>query len=109
MVTRHRQLYIGIILALLLLGFALDRLGYMGPVRAYVETALVPLQRAITSTGQQVSQSVEQAESIAALQAKKTELEALNNTLMIENIRLREVERENQLLRQLLNYTRSNP
>jgi rod shape-determining protein MreC len=107
--TRNRQLYIGLILALVLLGFVLDRLGYMGSVRAYIETALAPLQRTVTSAGQRVSQSVEQAESLETLRTKNTELEALNNQLTVENIRLKEAERENQLLRQLLNYTRNNP
>ncbi len=106
--SRNRQLYIGIIVALILLGFVMDRLGYMGPVRAYVQTALAPLQRSATSFGQDVSQSFEQAESLEALQARNAELEALNNQLTVENIRLREVERENEVLRQLLNYSRSN-
>jgi rod shape-determining protein MreC len=107
--TRNRQLYIGLILALVLLGFVLDRLGYMGSVRAYIETAIAPLQRVIASTGQRVSQSVEQAESLETLRTKNAELETLNNQLAVENIRLKEIERENQLLRQLLNYTRNNP
>jgi rod shape-determining protein MreC len=107
--TRNRQLYIGIIVALVLLAIALDRLGYMAPVRAYVQTALIPLQRMMASAGQEVSHSVEQSASIQALQTQNAELEALNNKLMVENVRLREVARENELLRQLLNYTRSNP
>jgi rod shape-determining protein MreC len=107
--SRNRQLYIAIILALLLLGFALDRLGYMAPVRAYVQTAIVPLQQAMTSMGQRINRSLEQTESIEALRSRNEELEALNNELMVENVRLAELERENQLLRQLLNYTRSNP
>lgn len=109
MATRNKRLYFGIILALLLLGFALDRLGYMQPVRAYVQTVLVPLQQTITSTGQEINRSVEQTENIQALQARNAELETLTDKLMVENVRLREVERENELLRQLLNYTRTNP
>lgn len=105
----NRQLYIGIIVALILLGFVLDQLGYMGPVRAYVQTALAPLQRSATSISQDVSQSFEQTESLETLQARNAELEALNNELTVENIRLREVERENEVLRQLFNYSGSNP
>lgn len=105
----NRRLYIGIIIALIVLGFALDRLGYMGPVRGYIQTVLAPLQRSATSVGQEVSQSFEQAESLEALQARTIELEALNNQLTVENIQLKEVARENELLRQLLNYSRSNP
>jgi rod shape-determining protein MreC len=52
---------------------------------------------------------MEQSASVQAIQARNAELEALNNKLMVDNVRLREFERENELLRQLLNYTRSNP
>jgi rod shape-determining protein MreC len=107
--TRNRQLYIALILALLFLGFAMDRLGYMSAVRTFVQTALVPLQEAITQGAQNVSGRLEQSASVQAIQAKNDELEALNNKLMVDNVRLREFERENELLRQLLNYSRSNP
>ncbi len=106
--TKNRQLFIGLILAFLFLGFVLDRLGYMTPVRTLAQTTLAPLQRAITTTAQDVARWTEAAESIEAIRAKNEELEALTNRLMVENVRLREIERENQLLRQLLNYTRSN-
>jgi len=107
--TRNRQLVIGLILALLLLGFALDRLGYMTTVRVMVQTALVPLQDAVTTVAQDVSRQAEQTESVETIRARNAELEALSNRLMVENLRLKEVERENETLRQLLNYTRSNP
>jgi rod shape-determining protein MreC len=107
--TRNRQLYIGLILALLFLGFALDRLGYMTAVRTFVQTTLEPLEGAITRVAQNVASRTEQSQSLQALQARNAELESLNNKLMVDNVRLREVERENELLRQLLNYTRSNP
>jgi rod shape-determining protein MreC len=107
--TRNRRLYFAFILALLLLGFALDQLGYMTRVRAFVQTTLAPLQEVITGLTQTVSRQVEQTESLETLRTRQAELEALNNKLMVENIRLQEVERENELLRQLLNYTRSNP
>ena len=107
--TRNRQLYIGLILALLLLGFVLDRLGYMGSVRAYVQTVLVPVQQAITSTGEEVNRSFEQTQSIQGLQAQNEALIDERNRLEVENIRLKEVARENELLRQLLNYPRNNP
>ncbi len=107
--TRNRQLVIGLILALLLLGFALDRLGYMTTVRTMVQTALLPLQDAITTVAQDVSQQVEENESVETIRARNAELETLANRLMVENLRLKELERENETLRQLLNYTRNNP
>ena len=107
--TKNKQLYIGLILAFLLLGFALDRLGYMAPVRAFVQSALSPVQAEITTLAQDVSHRAEESQSIETIRARNAELELLTNRLMVENVRLREVERENELLRQLLNYTRSNP
>ncbi|MEW5961771.1 MAG: rod shape-determining protein MreC [Chloroflexota bacterium] len=110
MVTaRNRQLYIGLILAFILLAATLDRLGYMAPVRAFVQSALTPVQGAITTLAQDVSHQAEEAQSLETLRARNAELEQLTNELMVENVRLREVERENELLRQLLNYTRNNP
>lgn len=106
--ARNRPLFIGLILALLFLGFALDRLGYMTRVRTFAQTALVPLQEVTTGVAQNVSGRLEQSQSLQLLQARNAELEALNNKLMVDNVRLRELERENELLRQLLNYTRSN-
>ena len=94
---------------LLILGFILDRFGYMAPVRAILQSALTPVQASMTEMGQEFSAWTEQSESVDALQAKNAELEALNNKLMVDNVRLQEIERENELLRQLLNYTRTNP
>jgi len=107
--TKNRQLYILLTLALLLLGGVLDYLGYMSPVRNLVQTALLPLQSAVSETAQELSAQYQTTADVRALQAKNTELETLTNELMVENVRLREVERENELLRQLLNYTRNNP
>jgi rod shape-determining protein MreC len=109
--TKNRQffLYIGLIVALLFLGFALDSLGYLAPIKNVVYVALAPLQSTIAVTAQDISRQFEVSADIQALQARNAELEALANSLMVENVRLADVERENQILRQLLNYTRNNP
>jgi rod shape-determining protein MreC len=107
--SRNRSLYLALIVALIFLGIAVDRVGYLSSGRALVQTALSPLQGLISSTARDLALLNEQTEDVLALQAKNAELEALVNNLMVENVRLREVERENLLLRQLLNYTRSNP
>jgi rod shape-determining protein MreC len=56
-----------------------------------------------------MEQYFEVSADIRTLQMKNAELETLANSLMVENIRLKELERENASLRQLLNYTRNNP
>ncbi len=107
--TRNRQLYIGLILALVLLGFTLDRLGYLGSVRTFVQMLALPLQSEMTTTAQEISSYMEASEDVRVLQARNAELEELVNNLMVENVELKELERENETLRQLLNYTRNNP
>jgi rod shape-determining protein MreC len=107
--SRNKQLYIGLILALVVLGFVLDRLDYLGPVKAVVQTLLSPLRSEISTSARELSGYVETTTNIRALQDKNKELEALVNSLMVENVRLTEVERENETLRQLLNFTRNNP
>ena len=107
--TKNRPLYIALILAMLFLAFALDRLGYMAPVRNVVQTALAPLRAAMAASAQELAQEFQTSPDVRALQARNVELEALTNKLMIENAQLIEIERENELLRQLLNFTRNNP
>jgi rod shape-determining protein MreC len=99
----------GVIVALVLLGTALDRLGYLSPIREFVYLVLAPLQSAVTTTAQEIAIQFEVPADIQILQARNVELEILANNLMVENARLADVERENQILRQLLNYTRNNP
>lgn len=109
--TRRNKnwLYIGLIIALVLLGGVLDLYGYMTPLRNIVQIVLAPLQGAVSETAQELSNEFTTSADVRALQAKNAELEALTNQLMVENVRLKEVERENELLRRLLNYTRNNP
>ncbi len=80
----------------------------MSPVQAMVQTTLVPLQRVITTLSQDVLHVTEQNRDVKTLQARVSELETQANKLMVENVQLREMGRENELLRQLLNYTKNN-
>jgi rod shape-determining protein MreC len=56
-----------------------------------------------------ISDVVRSARDLRDLRQRNAELQAEVNRLSVENARLTEVERENQRLRQLLNFTRSNP
>lgn len=107
--SRSRQFYIGLLIALILLGGIMDRLGYMVPFRTVVLTVLSPIQQLMSSTARDLTYLTEQRQSIQELQARNAELESLVNQMMIDNVRVEELRRENETLRQLLNYTRSNP
>jgi rod shape-determining protein MreC len=106
--ARNRNLTIGIIFALLFLGVGLDRLGYMTPVRALVQTIVQPAQGALSVAASQAGDVVRRQQNIEQLQEDNAFLQGEVNRLAVENIRLRELERENEQLRELLNYTRNN-
>lgn len=104
-----RRLFIGFLVAIILLSYALDQLGYMAPARATVQWMLLPSQQALTPIIQTIFRQTTPSSDLIALQERVVELEQTNNSLLIENIQLRELERENSELKQLLNYTRNNP
>ncbi len=107
--TRTRWLTIGLVGALLLLAVALGQMGYLQPVRNATRTLLVPFQAGLTTVGADLSDLILSARDLRNLRQRNAELQAEANRLSVENARLIEVERENQRLRQLLNFTRSNP
>lgn len=107
--TRTRWLTIGLIGALLLLGLALGQLGYLQPVRNVTRALLAPFQAGLTKAGTDISDLMRSARDLRDLRQRNAQLQAENNRLSVENARLTEVQDENERLRQLLNFTRSNP
>jgi len=103
-----RHLMIGIVFALLCLGVSLDRLGYLTSVRMLAQAIVQPAQIGLSAVAVQASDAVQRQQSLEQLLSENTFLQSEANRLLIENIRLRELERENAQLRELLNYTRNN-
>lgn len=107
--TRTRWLTVALVGALLLLGVALGQLGYLQPVRNATRALLAPFQTGLTTIGADMIDLVRSARDLRDLRQRNAQLQAEANRLSVENARLNEVERENERLRQLLNFTRSNP
>ena len=95
--------------AVLLLGLALGRLGYLQPVRNVARALLAPFQAGLTTIGADIRDVLRSGRDLRTLRQNNAQLQAEANRLSVENARLTEVERENERLRQLLNFTRSNP
>ena len=108
-IIRNRQVYIALIIVFALVGFGLEQLGYLSPLSNLAQMVIAPVQGQMTRTADLVVGQVEQTTDIRQLQERNVELETLANGLMVENVRLKDLERENEILRQLLNYTRNNP
>jgi rod shape-determining protein MreC len=107
--TRTRWLAVAFVGALLLLGLALGQLGYLQPVRNVTRALLSPFQTGLTNVGTDVLGLISSARDLRDLRQRNAQLQAEANRLSVDNARLIEVERENRRLRQLLNFTRSNP
>jgi rod shape-determining protein MreC len=109
--TRERlQFLIPLALILIaLVGFVLDRAGLLQPVDGLLQRLTAPIQEGVSGVSTQLSEVAQTARDLRELRQRNEELEAQNAALLLENVRLREIETEAALLRDLLNFTQPNP
>lgn len=105
--TRSTVLIILILLSLA--GFALDQNGGLQPIEDLALRLVVPIQGRLTSLASSISDLIQTTRDIKELRRRNEELQGLADSLMIENVRLKEVEAENETLRRLLEFTQANP
>lgn len=98
-------LLLSVTLALLLLFQG----GYLNAAEAAAMRVLAPLGRVATSIAARAARLVDDARDLRDLQERHRALEKLAGELLIENIRLRELEAENNALRSLLGFAQANP
>jgi len=102
-----------LILPIVILGaiviITLDLLGYLGPVNDLIHTALKPPSIFFAETKRVVGQGVSVVRDVGELRQRNAELEDRVNQLTVENLRLAEVETENEQLRTLLGFAQTNP
>ena len=97
------------LIALALLGFVLHRAGLLQPVQGLVVRITAPIQEGISGLSTQLGELAQTARDLRELRQRNEELEAQNAALLLDNVRLREIETEAALLRDLLNFTQPNP
>ena len=106
--VNNRGLTLSIIL-LIFLGIILDQFGYITQIRSGMQLVLQPVQMLTAEMAGQTDDLFLRQQTLAQLQTDNDLLRQEINRLLIENIRLKELDRENRQLRELLNYTRNNP
>jgi len=94
---------------LALTGFVLHRAGLLQPVEGLLLRITAPVQEGISGISSQFSELAQTARDLRELRQRNEELEAQNAALLLDNVRLREVETEAALLRDLLNFAQPNP
>ena len=90
-------------------GFVLHRAGLLQPVEGLLLRLTAPIQEEISSFSTGLGNLAQTARDLRELRRRNEELEAQNAALLLDNVRLREVDTEAALLRALLNFTQSNP
>ncbi len=101
------RLIILVLVAVLLM--ALQQTGRLGTIEGAVALVMSPGQLGLSSITDRVVQTVGALGSFQVLQERTAELESINRSLLAENLRLQEIERENQRLRELLAFGETRP
>lgn len=98
-----------VLLSLALLALVLHSTNNLQPVESLVLVALAPVQSGLTLVADQVRGVGQTVYDLAELRQRNKQLQDAVDRLMVENVRLREVESENQNLLSLLNFVEANP
>ncbi len=95
----------GISIALLVLSSS----GRLAPVEGFLSRVARPFLITFNGIGRQASNAFSTLRDLRTLRTSNQQLQALADTLTIDNLRLKEVEAENQQLRELLRFAQLNP
>jgi len=95
-------------LAALLL-MALQLTGQLQSLRSAISLMTAPAQLVTTGMGRSVTDGVQFLLQLGTLRRRVNELEEINASLLAENFSLREVERENEEMRRLLQFAQTRP
>jgi rod shape-determining protein MreC len=109
--TRERLQDLGLILliVLALAGLVLHSTGLLQPLEGLVIRITAPLQGAMSLLATKIGEAAETVRDLRNLRQQNEELQTENDRLLLENVRLHEIQHELALLRDLLNFRQTNP
>ncbi len=106
---QNRPLLFVLILLLTIVGLVLHETGNMQAAENLILGPVTPVQDHLSRLANDFSDVVQTFRDLQELRRRNEELQSLADSLMIENVRLKELESENETLRQLLQFTQANP
>jgi rod shape-determining protein MreC len=106
---RFQNLIPVLLILLALVGFVLHRTGLLQPVEGLLARVTTPLQQVANLVVTQFGELTQTARDLRNLRQRNEELEAQNASFLLELVRLKEVETEAALLRDLLDFAQANP
>ncbi len=98
-----------LLIVLALIGFVLHRTGLLASAEGLLIRATTPLQESASSVVTQFGELAQTARDLRDLRQRNEDLEAENARLLLEIVRLREIEHEAALMRDLLNFAQTHP
>lgn len=109
--TRERLQDLGLILLILLalVGLVLHSTGLLQPLEDLLIRLTTPLQEGMSLLATRLGDAAQTVRDLRDLRQRNEALQAENDRLLLENVRLREIQHELALLRDLLNFKQTNP
>lgn len=104
-----RSLIFGTLALLVVVGLVLDELGALAPLEGLFLQLTTPVQRLVDGLTDRMVDTSTFWRDLRDLREKNKQLESLVDQLMIENVRLKEVEAQNEDLRQKLLFSEAHP
>ena len=98
-----------LLILLAVIGFALHRTGVLESAEGLVVRLTTPLQGGLSTVVAEFGELAQTARDLRDLRQRNEELESQNANLLLENVRLGEIEAEAALLRDLLNFAQDHP
>jgi rod shape-determining protein MreC len=98
-----------LLIALAVAGFVLHRTGLLTPIEGVLIRVTMPLQEGASSVVTRLGDLTQTVRDLRNLRQRNEALEAENARLMLEIVRLREIEAEAALMRDLLNFSQAYP
>jgi rod shape-determining protein MreC len=106
---RSRSLALGTLALLVVMGLILDELGALAPLEGLFLQLTTPIQRLVDSATERVIDANSSLRDLRDLRSRNEQLESLVDQLMIENVRLKEAEAQNEDLRRKLDFRETHP
>jgi rod shape-determining protein MreC len=105
----QNRLPLFVLLSLTIVGLVLHETGNTQAVENLILRPVTPVQDHLSGLATDLSHLVQTFRDLQELRHRNEQLQSLADSLMIETVRLKELESENETLRQLLQFTQANP
>ena len=106
---RATPLRLLIFVAACVLLLILDQTGRLVAIKGLILRPVLPVQSGLTSLGEGAQAVVNLVYDLGTLRQRNQDLQELADRLTVENVRLRDIETEDENLRRLLGFRQSNP